>query len=81
MLNLVTYISLRPPYPLFSLQLRPCSAGVHSPTQFDALEPVQNEECALNTTEFAQRDGEPVLTWIAAEFVQRSQKVALSAVR
>ena len=37
-------------------------ASMHSPTQFNALQPVQDEECAFDTTEFAQGNSEPVLT-------------------
>ena len=37
---------------------------MHSPTQVDTLQPVQDEQCALDATELAERNGEPVLTWI-----------------
>ncbi len=45
-------------------------ACVHAPSQLNALQPIQDEQCALDTAEFAERHGEPVLTWIAAELAQ-----------
>src|SRR3979490_3206569 len=46
---------------------------VHTPSQLDALQPIQDEQCALDTTEFPQRYGKPVLTWIAAELAQHQR--------
>ena len=44
--------------------------GVDPSTQFHALEPVKDEERALDATEFPQRHGQAVLTRVAAQLAQ-----------
>src|SRR5450755_841395 len=46
---------------------------VHTPTQLDALQPVEDEERALDTSQLAQGDGQAVLAWVAAELAQHQR--------
>ena len=41
--------------------------GMHAAAQLDALQPVQNEQRALDTAQLAQCHGKAVLAWVAAE--------------
>ena len=44
--------------------------SIDAPTQFHALEPVQDEERAFNAPDFPKSDGQAVLAWVAAQFSQ-----------
>gem|GEM_PF-5430796 len=52
---------------------------MHAAAQLDALQPVQDEQRALDAAQFAQGDGQAVLAWVAAELPehQRSRHRAL----
>ena len=41
--------------------------------KFDVLQPVQDEQRPLGATQFAQRDRQAILAWIAAEFAQHER--------
>ena len=41
--------------------------GMHAAAQLDALQPVQDEQRALDAPQLAQGDGQAVLAWVAAE--------------
>ncbi len=43
--------------------------GMHAAAQFDALQPVQDEQRALDAAQLAQRHGQAVLARVAAELV------------
>ena len=45
-------------------------SGMHAAAQLNALQPVQNEQSALDAAQLAQGDCQTVLTWVAAEFSQ-----------
>ena len=45
-------------------------SGMHAAAQLDALQPVQNEQSALDAPQLAQGDGQAVLAWVAAELAQ-----------
>lgn len=47
--------------------------GVHAPTQLHALQPVQDEEGALDAAKLAQRNGQAVLAGVAAELAQHQR--------
>src|SRR6218665_796651 len=47
--------------------------GMHPAAQLDALQPVQDEQRALDTAQLAQRHGQAVLTRIAAELAQHQR--------
>ncbi len=53
--------------------------GMHAAAQLDALQPVQDEQRALDAPQLAQGHGQAVLAWVAAEFPehQRSRHRAL----
>ncbi len=42
-------------------------AGMHAAAQFHALQPVQDEQRALDAAQLAERHGQAVLAWVAAE--------------
>ena len=37
--------------------------GMHAAAQFHALQPVEDKQCALGASQFAQRGGQAVLAW------------------
>jgi hypothetical protein len=41
---------------------------MHAAAQLDALQPVQDEQRALDAPQLAQGHGQAVLAWVAAEF-------------
>lgn len=43
------------------------SPACNAAAQLDTLQPVEDEQCALDAPQFAQRHGQPVLAWLAAE--------------
>ena len=47
--------------------------GMHATTQFDALQPVQDEQRALDAAQLAQCHGQAVLAWVAAELAQHQR--------
>ena len=53
--------------------------GMHAAAQLDALQPIQDEQCALDSPQLAQSDRQAVLARIAAQFPehQRSRHRAL----
>ena len=46
---------------------------MHAAAQFDALQPVEDEQRALNTAQLAQRDGQAVLARVAAELPEHQR--------
>ena len=54
-------------------------SGMHTAAQLDALQPVQDEQCALDASQLTQGDGQAVLARVAAQFPehQRSRHRAL----
>jgi len=46
---------------------------MNATAQFDVLQPVENEQRALDAADFAQCDGEAVLSWIAAKLAQHQR--------
>jgi hypothetical protein len=47
--------------------------GMHAAAQFDALQPVEDEQRALDPAQLAQGHGQAVLAWIAAELAQHQR--------
>ena len=41
--------------------------GMHAAAQLDALQPVQDEQCALDASQLTQGDGQAVLARVAAK--------------
>ncbi len=48
-------------------------SGMHAAAQFDALQPVQDEQRALDAAQLAQGDGQAVLARVAAEFPEHQR--------
>jgi hypothetical protein len=45
-------------------------SGMYPAAELDTLQPIQNEQRALDTPQFAQGDRQAILTWLAAKLPQ-----------
>jgi hypothetical protein len=50
---------------------------MHAAAQLDALQPVQDEQCALDASQLTQGDGQAVLARVAAKLPSISEAVAV----